>query len=119
MYLKKLEHAGWEHLLFTLDALDSAGKNCKHYFWDVNMSQFNIRHKNLQYLISSQKPPLSQKVRKLLKGGLNVLNVALFKFILWKRKKAKCNENRPFHGFFNFWHGSGAVNASKTMRKPL
>ena len=64
-------------------------------------------NKNLQYLISSQKL------------GLNVLNVALFKFILWKRKKAKFNENRPFHGFFNFWHGSGAVNASKTMRKPL
>ena len=103
MYLNKLEHAGYEHLLFTLDALDSADKNCKHYFWDVNMSQFNIRHKNLQYLISSQKLPLSQKVRKLLKGGLNVLNVALFKFILWKRKK-KLNATKidPFTVFSTF-----------------
>ena len=67
------------------------------------MSQFNIgRHNNLQYLISSQKLPLSQKVRKLLKGGLNVLNVALFKFFLWKRKKLNATKIDPFTVFSTF-----------------
>lgn len=89
------------HSMRWIDALDSAGKNCKH-FGMLYASNLTDPTQNLQYLISSQKLPLSQKVRKLLKGGLNVLNVALFKFILWKRKKLNATKIDPFAVFSTF-----------------